>query len=356
MEEREGDSPGAGSRMSAMPVDSFFGEDFYEMLFMNANVWIAFIDDKSRVVSWNRAAERISGYMADEVIGSSEIWKKLYPDPGYRKTVTKKIINTIANKQALEKLETRIRCRNGKSRIISWNTKEILDNSGELRGYFIIGLDITDIVKLQASFQAILMNANVLIAFIDPKARIVVWNRFAEKISGYLADEVTGSNEIWKKLYPDPEYRKYVTEEIKKNIDSGQSLETFESEIQTKSGDKKTIFWNTKALNDFEENLSGYIIIGLDLTREKEMQGKIFEYIGQAVVRMKFPVEIIRDNLLELDGRISSGEIETDDILLDLRIQIKSAEQILNNLYDLNQAVQNSFDEMPEDMKKFLLE
>jgi len=345
-----------GDSFSAMPTNSFFGEDFYEMLFMNANVWIAFIDDKSRVVSWNKAAERISGYPADEVIGSSEIWKKLYPNPGYRKTVTKKIIETIANKQALEKFETRIRCRNGESRIIGWNTKEILDNSGVLRGYFIIGLDITDIVKLQTSFQAILMNANVLIAFIDPKARIVVWNDFAEKICGYTAEEVTGSNEIWKKLYPDPQYRKYVTEEIKKNIDSEQSLETFESEIETKSGDKKTIFWNTKALNDFEENLSGYIIIGLDVTREKEMQDQIFGYIGQAVVRMKFPVEIIMDNLTELGGKISSGDIEKEDILLDLKIQIKSAEQILNNLYDLNQAVQNSFDDMPEDMKKFLSE
>lgn len=345
-----------GNTDSAMPASSFFGQGFYEMLFMNANVWIAFIDEKSRVVSWNRAAERISGYTADEVIGSNDIWKKLYPDPEYRKRVTKKIIETIANKQALEKFETNIRCRNGESRIISWNTKEILDNSGVLRGYFIIGLDITDIVKLQTRFQAILMNANVMIAFIDPKARIVVWNNFAEKISGYTADEVTGRNEIWKKLYPDPEYRKYITGEIQRIITAKQRFEMFESEILTKSGSKKTIIWNTKALEDSEKNLAGYVVIGLDITREKEMQNEIFDYIGQAAVRLKYPVEIIKDNLFELHEKVLSDDIDKESALLQIKIQIKNSDQILKNLYQLNQTIQNSFKEMPDDMKKFLSE
>ncbi len=346
---KTGEVPETGDR-------AFFGQDFYEMLFMNANVWIAFIDEKSRIKSWNKAAERISGYTAEEVTGSNDIWKKLYPDPGYRKVVTGKIIETISNKKSLDKFETKIRDKEGKTHIISWNTKEILDSSGELHGYFIIGLDITDIVQLQTNFHAILMNANVWIAFIDPVARILVWNRFAEQLTGYTADEVTGSNDIWKKLYPDPGYRKFITSEIQKILRSEKSFEMFESEILTKSGTKKAIFWNTKAIYDYEKNLTGFIVIGLDVTRDKEMQAEIFDYIGQAAVRLKYPVEIIKDNLLELHEKILNDDIDRENALLQIKIQVKNSDQILENLYELNQAVKNSFKEMPDDMKKFLSE
>jgi len=81
-------------------------------------------------------------------------------------------------------------------------------------GFVVTGRDITNIIGLQRKFGTLLMNANVWIAFLDPQSRIEVWNRAAEEISGYTADGVTGSNEIWKRLYPDLEYRKEVTEKI----------------------------------------------------------------------------------------------------------------------------------------------
>ena len=86
---------------------------FFETLLMNANVWIAFLDPNGRIIVWNKAAEEISGYTENEVRGSREIWKKLYPDSGYREVVTKKIDDAIQNRHNLENFETNIRAKGG---------------------------------------------------------------------------------------------------------------------------------------------------------------------------------------------------------------------------------------------------
>ena len=337
-------------------IDSVFEEDFFKMLLMNSNVWISFIDPATRVVIWNSAAERMSGYSAEEVVGSNTIWTKLYPDPSYRKEIAGKIDRIISNTRKLDKFQTRIVRKDGETRIISWSTKEIRNDAEECEGYFIIGLDITDIVRAETGLNVLMMNANVWITFLDRQGRIRIWNRFAEETSGYEAAEVLGSNEIWKKLYPDPLYRKQITKNILDIVSDSQKRDMFETEILTRSGEKKDVLWNTKMMYDYDKNLDGYVVIGLDITREKEMQEEIFRYIGHSVMRLKYPVEIIRDNLYELHEKIKDGDIGTEEVLLELMIEIKNSEQILKNLQDLNKAVQSSFKEMPDEMKNFLLQ
>ena len=116
-------------------INSVFGEDFFKMLLMSANVWVSFLDPGTRVKIWNSAAERMSGYSAEEVMDSSEIWKKLYPDPDYRKGITEKIHKLLSETESLDKFESRILRKDGETRIISWNTKEIR-NDERMRGVF----------------------------------------------------------------------------------------------------------------------------------------------------------------------------------------------------------------------------
>ncbi|MDD3135408.1 MAG: PAS domain S-box protein, partial [Methanoregula sp.] len=57
---------------------------FQESVIKNAHIWITVLDKHGVVRVWNRAAEEISGYGADEVIGTSTIWSRMYPDKEYR--------------------------------------------------------------------------------------------------------------------------------------------------------------------------------------------------------------------------------------------------------------------------------
>ena len=61
---------------------------FRESVIDNAHVWIDVLDEKANVVVWNKAAEAISGYSREEVIGRDKIWEWLYPDEKYRTYLT----------------------------------------------------------------------------------------------------------------------------------------------------------------------------------------------------------------------------------------------------------------------------
>ncbi|MFA6226147.1 MAG: PAS domain S-box protein [Methanoregula sp.] len=118
----------------------------------NALVMIAVLGEKGRVVSWNHAAETITGYLQKDVIGSNAIWKDLYPDKDYRKSITQKIADVFTTKNYFENLETTILTKNRDRRIISWNTRQI--GSAGIYHEIAIGRDITEQRKAEESLVA----------------------------------------------------------------------------------------------------------------------------------------------------------------------------------------------------------
>ena len=109
----------------------------------NANVWLDVLDDKE-VVIWNKAAEIISGYSREEVIGHGKIWEWLYPDKKYRKEITKKAAAIIQRGDIVEDFEIIIRTKSGEEKIISWNSRNLIGEKGESVGSVAIGRDITE--------------------------------------------------------------------------------------------------------------------------------------------------------------------------------------------------------------------
>ena len=108
----------------------------------NALAMIAVLEINGRIRTWNHAAETITGYSHNDVVGSTEVWKRLYPDKNYRDSITKKISAILSTKNYFENFETVIRTRTGESRIILWNTKKIID--GDLPRTIAVGLDVTE--------------------------------------------------------------------------------------------------------------------------------------------------------------------------------------------------------------------
>lgn len=131
--------------------------------------------------------------------------------------------------------------------------------------------------------QSIIQNANVWLTVLDGTGKILVWNRAAETISGYPADEVLGKNTIWKALYPEQEYRRMITGTITRIIAEKNFMDNFESEIHARDGSIHVISWNTREITDPESLDPRFIAIGLDITERK----RAGEALSQANVRLR---------------------------------------------------------------------
>ncbi len=116
---------------------------FRESIINNARVWLTVLNKKGEILLWNAAAEEITGYKNDEVMGKNTIWKQLYPKKEYRREISDTITRIIAENQFFENFQTTILTKNGKKRFISWNTKEIPAETEKESTFVAIGVDVT---------------------------------------------------------------------------------------------------------------------------------------------------------------------------------------------------------------------
>ena len=117
--------------------------DAYDKLYGSQAFWIDIVDNQGKVIFWNQGAEKISGYNREEVMGRSEVWEKLYPDPEYRRELFAKGKKFLKGEQ-VHNLETTVTTKDGKKKIISWHSNNLLDASGKYVGLIGIGIDVTE--------------------------------------------------------------------------------------------------------------------------------------------------------------------------------------------------------------------
>jgi len=122
---------------------------FQESIIANADIWLDVLDKEANVVMWNKAAEKISGYGSNEVIGHGKVWEWLYPDEEYRALIVEKAAEIIRDHSIVEGFETTITCRDGSKRIVSWTSRNLTDNQGNPVGSIALGLDVTDMKAAQ---------------------------------------------------------------------------------------------------------------------------------------------------------------------------------------------------------------
>jgi len=257
-------------------------QQFQQSVIENAYVWITVLAPDGTILVWNDAAEAVSGYKHEEVLGNNAVWKHLYPDKEYRRKVTGEIKRIINRDNYLEDFETEIRCTDGSAKVIVWNTRGLKGADEGVQSYIAIGRDITEqkrsvgtIRDLQQFQQSVIENAYVWITVLAPDGTILVWNDAAEAVSGYKHEEVLGNNAVWKRLYPDKEYRRKITGEIRRIVERDNYLEDLETEIRCGDGSVKVIVWNTRGLKGADEGVQSYIAIGRDITEQKRAESAL---------------------------------------------------------------------------------
>ena len=165
----------------------------------------------------------------------------------------------------------------------------------------------------------------------------MLWNKAAEDITGYSRPEAVGSREIWKRLYPDNTYRKTVTRKIAEIISTHRYFENLDTTIATKSGENRIISWNTREIGADDDRLA--ITIGVDITEQRKAEEALIAYMTEMAMRMKQPVEIIRDNLHDVADLIREEKITPEEAAMMLDGQVRNATQVAANMQEFQKAI-----------------
>ncbi|MGE0038637.1 MAG: PAS domain S-box protein [Xanthobacteraceae bacterium] len=130
---------------------------------LDSTAWLAAIVESSAdsiisknldgiITSWNRGAERMFGYTADEMIGHSIL--KLIPSERVREEDY--ILGLLRTGKRLRDFETQRQCKDGRLIHVSLTISPIRNQSGEIVGVSKIARDITE-RKLALETQALLL-------------------------------------------------------------------------------------------------------------------------------------------------------------------------------------------------------
>ncbi|CAN5447940.1 hypothetical protein BH10PLA1_BH10PLA1_00440 [soil metagenome] len=147
------------------------------------------------VTSWNKGAERIFGYTAEEMIGRPIM--TLIPTD--RADEEKTIMARIRAGERVEHFETLRQTKDGRLIDVSVTISPIRDETGKITGASKIARDITaqnaalaQLRELTGRQGAILESALDCIVSMDENGRVLEWNPAAERTFGYTRDEVLG--------------------------------------------------------------------------------------------------------------------------------------------------------------------
>jgi PAS domain S-box-containing protein len=166
------------------------------------------------ITTWNRAAQNMFGYAAEEAIGQPVT---LLAWPGYEDDM-QELLHRISAEEVVEHYETLRRHKDGTRIVVSLTLSPVLDESGKLVGISKIARDIThqkeseDLSRRQAQ---LLDQANEPILVRDHQDRIVYWNKGAERLYGWTAAEARGrvSHDLLETTFPAP------LEEIRQSLE-----------------------------------------------------------------------------------------------------------------------------------------
>ncbi len=149
------------------------------------------------VTDWNRAAQSIFGYIAEEMIGRPIA---LLLPPG-QEMEEEEILARLRDGQKVDHFETRRRCKNGTIIDVSVTISPVYDGEGVLIGASKVARNITAAKSAQmalqereAHLQSVLDTVPDAMVVIDIRGIMQSFSATAEKLFGFRAHEVVGKN------------------------------------------------------------------------------------------------------------------------------------------------------------------
>ncbi|MFH1575200.1 MAG: PAS domain S-box protein [Acidobacteriota bacterium] len=279
----------------------------------------------------------------------------LLPGEAYGKNVKVFLAGGEAEaRRLMDRLRTEARLRNylteiitpaGARKPVSISSSAIRNQEGELVGTLAVAHDLTEVRRLEDElanknrFMAnILQDSADAIITVGPRDEITSWNRGAESIFGYAADEVMGRS---VNIIIPPDLREVQElDRIRDKLGSHGVVKGYQTERITKDGRRIQVIFTRTAIRDDRGDVIGSSVVLKEVTTYKnlermlaqaehlatlgELSAGLAHEIKNPLAGIKGAIEVIRDSIPVSDMH--------REILGDVIHQVDRIDQIVRDL------------------------
>jgi PAS domain S-box-containing protein len=225
-----------------------------------------------KIETWNRAAERLFGYTAKEVIGRSI--ETIVPEEN--RAEERQVLADVRNGQGVSHYDTYGLTRSGLILPLSVAVSPILTPEGQVVGLSRISRDMTAQRALERDamrLAAIVDSAEDAIVSKDLNGVVQTWNSAAERMFGYGADEIIGKP--IRVIIPAD--RQQEEDRVLASIRAGIPIEHFDTIRQRKDGTLIEISLSVSPIRTARGAIIGASKIARDVSKQKALARELAE-------------------------------------------------------------------------------
>jgi PAS domain S-box-containing protein len=218
------------------------------------------------ITSWNKGAEKMLGYTAEEVVGKSSF----QIIPADQADEESRILEQILRGESVQNFETVRQTKRGDKFNISITASPIRNAAGDLVGVSTVGRDITRTKISEARFRRLVESNAQGVFFWTVKGDIIGANDAFLNLTGYTRDDLKSGRINWMAITP-PEYSDRDRHALDQCAAAGVCT-PYEKEYVRKDGSRVPILLGAAM---FEDNPAEGFCFVIDLTEHKKLEHQL---------------------------------------------------------------------------------
>ena len=224
------------------------------------------------ITSWNKGAERLFGYTAEEAIGKP----KAMLLPADRPNEVNDNLACIKRGEIVDHFETKRQRKDGSLIDVTLSVSPVYDFNAKLIGAATIARDISEHKEAQKTLgrlAAIVESSDDAIMSKSLDGMITSWNKSAERMFGYTAEEAIGK----PKAMLLPVDRPNEVNDNLARIKRGEIVDHFETKRQRKDGSLIDVALSVSPIYSSNKQLVGAATIARDISQRKQIESQLAE-------------------------------------------------------------------------------
>ncbi|MEW6720979.1 MAG: PAS domain S-box protein [Thermodesulfobacteriota bacterium] len=282
-------------------------KEFYRLLFENSKDIIFVVTPDGRYIDINPAGVEFFGYESREEMLGLDIGTDIYADPAERLEFRRK----LEEDGFVKDHRIVVKRKDGERRIVLATAHAVRNGNGEIIAYQGINHDITEreraaeaLIQANDLLRVIIDTVPTAIIGIDTEERVrMVWNRAAEKMFGWSAEEVMG-----RPLPIVPEKSGGEFRENQVRVRKGETVHGREVRRRRKDGTTVDCSLYITPLYDEKGAFAGSIGVLADITERRRMD----EALRESEERLKLTLDAA--HIVAWEVNVEKGHLEVGPV------------------------------------------